>query len=150
FILYLSSVKVNCIFVSSLKAVFFQVLEEDTLYIQNTAFSEETKMQFTFTDDKYNIKQGKNTIFSIILYFYLVLYCTFTDDKYNIKRGKHTILSRKLPKGLHFRGISDNKIIYNKKGKVETPRTITFYESSGQKYKVIFPFGTGREYIEKE
>src|SRR5699024_10428796 len=101
--------------------LFFQVLEEDTLYIQNTAFSEETKMQLTFTDDKYNIKQGK-----------------------------HTILSRKLPKRLHFREISDNKINYNKKVKVETTRTITFYESSGQKYKVIFPFGTGREYIEKE
>src|SRR5699024_4900311 len=101
--------------------LFFQVLEEDTLYIQNTAFSEKTEMQLTFT-----------------------------DDKDNIKRGKHTILSRKLAKALHFRGISYNKIIYNKKGKVETPRTITFYESSGQKYKVIFPFGTGREYIEKE
>src|SRR5699024_12273012 len=101
--------------------LFFQVLEEDTLYIQNTAFSEETKMQFTFT-----------------------------DDKYNIKRGKHTILSRKLPKGLHFRGISDNKIIYNKKGKVETTRTITFYESYGKKYKFIFEFGIVGAYMEKE
>lgn len=101
--------------------LFFQILEEDTLYIQNAAFSEETKMQLTFT-----------------------------KDQYNIKRGKQTNLSRKYPKGLTFRGISDSKIIYNKKGKVETPNTIIFYTEAGEKYKVIFPFGAGRQYIEKE
>src|SRR5699024_12668189 len=84
--------------------LFFQVLAEDTLYIQNTACSEGTKMQLTFT-----------------------------DDKYKIKRGKHTILSRKLPKGLDCRGISDNKIIDDKTGKAETQRTTTTYESSVQR-----------------
>src|SRR5699024_10745474 len=92
--------------------LFFQVLEEDTLYIQNTAFSEETKMQLTFT-----------------------------DDKYNIKRGKHTILSRKLPKGLHFRGISDNKIIYNKKEKWKRQEQLRFMNHLDRNIKLFFHLG---------
>jgi len=101
--------------------LFFQELEEDTLFMQNVAFSEETKMRLVFK-----------------------------DDKYIVNRGTQTIYSRKYPEEIQFRGISDSKIIYNKKGKVETPSTIIFYTDAGKKYKVIFPFGAGRQYIEKD
>lgn len=101
--------------------LFFQVLDEDTLYMQNVAFSEETKMQLIFK-----------------------------DDKYIVNRGSYTTHSRKYPKGIQFRGVSESKIIYNKKGRVETPSTIIFYTDTGKKYKVIFPFGAGRQYIEKQ
>ncbi|GAB3791362.1 competence type IV pilus minor pilin ComGD [Virgibacillus kimchii] len=99
---------------------FFRTIESDVLFIQSMAHE----------DILYSIR--------------------FADDHYKIVRGSQGgIIRRSYPTGLEVQTHSNNTITFNRYGSVKNPRTI-YIHTRHDTYLMVFPFGKGRYYIEKE
>jgi competence protein ComGD len=98
---------------------FFRTLESDVLYIQSMAHEDVT--------------------FSI----------RFADDHYTIVRGSHGgTIKRDYPRGLTMETYTNQMLSFEQYGSVRNPRTIHIHTKKGS-YRMVFPFGKGRYYIEK-
>ncbi|MFA1821548.1 competence type IV pilus minor pilin ComGD [Virgibacillus oceani] len=99
---------------------FLQTLEFDVLYIQSMA--------------------GENLLTSI----------RFADDHYRIIRGNQEgFIKRDYPKDVTINSRISNEITFDHRGSIRNPRTIEIHTKNAS-YRMIFPFGKGRYYIEKE
>ncbi|MGI8316156.1 competence type IV pilus minor pilin ComGD [Halobacillus mangrovi] len=112
-------------FLSVEASTFFDQLEEDVLLAQ----------QLTVQDHPYywmNFRQSSNDY---------VLY----DAK-----DKETIFIREFPKDWRFDLMTlENPVRFNARGIIAKPGTMKVHSPSST-YKVIFPFGASRLYIEKQ
>jgi competence protein ComGD len=100
---------------------FFQTLEFDVLYIQSMAH-ERLSTTISFADDHYKI----------------------------IRRAQEGgTIRRYYPKGITINSRISNEITFDYRGSVRNPRTIEVH-TKNETYRMIFPFGKGRYYIEKE
>lgn len=68
------------------------------------------------------------------------------DDHYLIISNE-TMKRRNYPKHLEFTSYSNRRISFSKAGTVINPTTLRFKDRY-HSYRVIFPFGKGRHYIE--
>jgi len=99
---------------------FFQTLEFDVLYIQSIAHED------------------------------ILTTIRFADNHYLITRGNQQgTIRRDYPKGVTINARANNIITFEHHGSVRNPRTIEIHTKHGS-YRMIFPFGKGRYYIEKE
>jgi len=99
---------------------FLQTLEFDMLYIQT----------MTTEDVSFSIR--------------------FADDHYRIVRGNQGgTIRRNYPKGVTIDAKASSEITFEHHGSIKNPRTIQIHTKEAS-YDMIFPFGKGRYYIEKE
>lgn len=99
---------------------FLELLEYDVLYIQLRARMYENER--------------------VLIRFY--------EDEYRIIRGMNTNQIRPYPKGLSVTTFGRSEIYFNSNGTFIQPRTIRIYGASNS-YRLTFPLGKGRFYIEE-
>lgn len=99
---------------------FFQTLEFDILYVQSMAHYE-TMTTLVFAEDHYRITGG----------------------------NQGGTIRRSYPKGVTIDYRTDRDITFEYHGSIRNPRTILIH-TNNESYRMIFPFGKGRYYIEKE
>lgn len=98
---------------------FFRVFDSDILFIQNQTL------------------EGRD------------LWIHLKRDHYIVKeRNKNSIHTRHYPKHLGPQSFARHQIEYSNTGSVKNPYTYNFYDVNNKRYKVVFPFGKGRHYIE--
>ncbi|MYL47182.1 prepilin-type N-terminal cleavage/methylation domain-containing protein [Virgibacillus halodenitrificans] len=105
------------------KEQFINTLENDTLYIQQV------------TSIKGDLERP---------------YITFNENFYTIyftKRKKPII--RNYPPGVRIDRKNHQYLRFEQNGNIRQPRSLHLYLGD-ERYKVIFPFGKGRFYLEKE
>lgn len=74
----------------------------------------------------------------------------FTENDYTISdRTGKTLIRRKAPSGSSIKYRTSRQISFNNHGSVRKPGTITL-ETKYDKYKIVFPLGKARCYIEKQ
>jgi competence protein ComGD len=103
---------------------FINTLENDTLYIQQV------------TSIKGSVEQRP--------------YITFKEDFYTIyftKRRKPII--RNYPSGVRIDTRKHQYLKFEQNGNIHQPRSMDLFMGD-ERYKIIFPFGKGRFYLEKE
>lgn len=98
---------------------FFQMLESDIHYAQNKALEETGQVKVLFEEDSYRI---------------------MVEMKQMHKRI--------YPDHLTFRAVNTSRVLYNRNGTIQNPSTISFYDQENRRYRVVFPFGKGRHYVE--
>lgn len=106
---------------SKQETVFLETLEFDILYIQNLAMTTNEHVQIFF--------QGHT---------------------YTIYKGDVPLQVRSIPEDWKVQAhVMSNSISFYNNGLIRKPGSITFKTSSST-YKMTFPFGKGRGYIEKQ
>src|SRR5690625_2676230 len=74
----------------------------------------------------------------------------FTESDYTIlDRTSKTLIRRKAPSGSSIKYRNNRQISFNNHGSIRKPGTITL-ETKHDKYKIVFPLGKARCYIEKQ
>lgn len=74
----------------------------------------------------------------------------FTESDYTvIDRTGKILLKRKVPSGSTLKYRTNRQISFNNHGSIRKAGTITF-ESKHDNYKIVFPLGKARCYIEKQ
>lgn len=100
---------------------FFTTFDADILYIQNSALGTSQHVRILFEDDYYVIRNNRT--------------------KEAIKRYYPEHISR-ITK-------SNNRISFNDSGTIISPTSYRF-EDETTTYKIVFPLGKGRHYIEEQ
>ncbi len=99
---------------------FFELLHSDIFFVQNQSFSTLNKASIMFRDG------------------YYVVYKTSKD---------RNPLIREYPNHISFYHYENNTISFLNQGDINPPISIRF-NKNGENYKLVFPFGKGRAYIE--
>jgi len=74
----------------------------------------------------------------------------FTESDYTIRdRTNKTLIRRNVPSGSSIDYRTSRQISFNNHGTVRKPGTITL-KTKHDKYKIVFPLGKARCYIEKQ
>src|SRR5699024_4590448 len=100
-------------------AHFFRVFDSDILFIQNLAL-DGWDLWITLKNDHYIVNASNN----------------------------NSIHTRHYTKHLDPQTVASDQIEYSNTGSVKNPYTYNFYDVNNKRYKVVFPFGKGRHYIE--
>jgi len=100
---------------------FFRVFDADVLFIQNQSLHQSNHYKIVLNTNSYSVSNHDGMIFK-----------------------------RDYPKQISYRNTANNKISFYRHGTIENPGTFFFYVHDGSRYKVVFPFGKGRHYIEKQ
>ncbi|WP_042223465.1 competence type IV pilus minor pilin ComGD [Oceanobacillus manasiensis] len=99
---------------------FFSMLESDVMYIQQRS---------TLSADMNRI--------------------TFNEESYRITSDEQPSIIRIYPEGLTINTRNERNITFNNNGNIKNPRTL-YVNSSLNTYRMVFPFGKGRFYLEKQ
>ncbi|CDO01904.1 ComG operon protein 4 [Oceanobacillus picturae] len=99
---------------------FLKTLASDVLYIQQRS----------------TLTSGMNRI-------------TFNENSYRITVDGRPSMNRAYPKGLTIDTRTDRNITFNYNGNIKNPRTL-YLVSSLNSYRMVFPFGKGRFYLERQ
>lgn len=99
---------------------FLKTLASDVLYIQQRS----------------TLTSGMNRI-------------TFNENSYRITVDGGPSMNRAYPKGLTIDTRTDRNITFNYNGNIKNPRTL-YLVSSLNSYRMVFPFGKGRFYLERQ
>ncbi|WP_404453415.1 competence type IV pilus minor pilin ComGD [Oceanobacillus kapialis] len=73
---------------------------------------------------------------------------TFYEDSYLVRSEQSEII-RDYPDGLTIDTRTNRTINFNHNGNIKNPRTL-FISGPIQHYRMVFPFGKGRFYLEKQ
>ncbi|MGP4065095.1 competence type IV pilus minor pilin ComGD [Oceanobacillus sp. M65] len=74
---------------------------------------------------------------------------TFNENSYRITVDGRPSMNRAYPEGLTIDTRTDRNITFNYNGNIKNPRTL-YLVSSLNSYRMVFPFGKGRFYLEKQ
>jgi len=99
---------------------FLELLHSDIFFVQNQSFLGTYRPTLNFRDGNYVIIQYFNDPVGIV---------------------------REYPAHITFRHNENNKISFKVNGNYEEPKSIRF-NVDGEDYKLTFPFGKGRGYVE--
>lgn len=99
---------------------FLIVLDTDILYVQHKSMEEDEHVYIMFMANEYRI----------------------TDANDNNKT-----IYRKYPQNFHANNFTNLRVSFSRNGTVMNPNTFQFKQNNTY-YKVVFPFGKGRHYVE--
>jgi|SRR5690625_2200697 len=100
---------------------FFQILNSDIFYIQNQALGTRQNIRIMFDED-----------------YYILLHEQKAEE-----------IKRFYPEHLTYKLDINNRISFSNSGTVINPTTFMFTDNN-HSYKIVFPLGKGRHYIEKQ
>ncbi|MFD2046052.1 competence type IV pilus minor pilin ComGD [Ornithinibacillus salinisoli] len=101
---------------------FFNTFQFDVLYTQNLSLGSKDYIRIIFNQEDYTILNGTT---------------------------QEIIATRELPPGWRIDKRNLNSISFNRNGSIRQAGTISVFTGRST-YKIIFPIGKGRGYIEKE
>lgn len=73
---------------------------------------------------------------------------TFYDDEYVILVNGKQLRHRSIPNHLSFSTVNNSRIQYSNNGTIVQPTTYLLRDRNDL-YRIVFPFGKGRHYVEK-
>lgn len=73
---------------------------------------------------------------------------TFYDDEYVILVNGKQLRHRSIPNHLSFYTVNNSRIQYSNNGTIVQPTTYLLRDRNDL-YRIVFPFGKGRHYVEK-
>lgn len=73
---------------------------------------------------------------------------TFDQDAYTVFYRNRTYLNREMPTDVSFTNVNNTRIQFDNNGSIIQPTTYLLKDHSNL-YRIVFPFGKGRNYIEK-
>lgn len=100
---------------------FFDVFDEDILFIQNQSM------------------RGLNKV-----------HITIEENYYYVKTEEGILYRREYPEQITYESGKSSRLSFNLLGSVHNPRTIQFRVNDGTRYELVLPFGKGRHYIVKK
>lgn len=99
---------------------FFETLEMDVLYLQNTMGTQEIVIPYILK---------------------------FSPDSYSILINNNTHIKREFPPSVALTNPYLKEITFSMGGVIKNPQAILM-DVGGEPYRIVFPFGKGRFYVE--
>lgn len=110
--------------------------------VHHTIVEHKTKQFFTILDSDILRMQNQAIANNEKMNIY------FDKDHYVVMRGRKLIYTRDYPDHIEF--AKPDIITYTALGTVSNPRTLIFYSQENFMYRMVFPLGKGRHYVEKD